>query len=79
MDVDEGFTSYVSQRRLKLFRAACLLCGDPHQAEDIVQEALARLYAAWPRVSRADNIDAYAGRSSTATSTRRAGRGVVST
>jgi len=62
MDADEGFTSYVSQRRLKLFRAACLLCGDPHQAEDIVQDALARLYAAWPRVSRADNIDAYARR-----------------
>lgn len=62
MDVDEGFTIYVSQRRLQLFRAACLLCGDPHQAEDIVQDALARLYTAWPRASRADNIDAYARR-----------------
>jgi RNA polymerase sigma-70 factor (sigma-E family) len=59
MDVDEGFTDYVSQRRLHLFRTACLLCGDPHQAEDIVQDALARLYAAWPRASRADNIDGY--------------------
>lgn len=62
MDVDEAFTTYVAQRRLQLFRTACLLCGDPHQAEDIVQDALARLYAAWPRVSRADNIDAYARR-----------------
>jgi RNA polymerase sigma-70 factor (sigma-E family) len=62
MDVDEGFTDYVSQRRLKLFRAACLLCGDPHLAEDIVQDALARLYAAWPRASRADDIDSYARR-----------------
>jgi len=62
MDVHEGFASYVVQRRLKLFRAACLLCGDPHQAEDIVQDALARLCVAWPRVSRADNIDAYARR-----------------
>jgi RNA polymerase sigma-70 factor (sigma-E family) len=59
MDVDEAFTTYVAQRRLQLFRTACLLCGDPHQAEDIVQDALARLYAAWPRASRADNIDAY--------------------
>ena len=59
MDVDEAFTTYVAQRRLRLFRAACLLCGDPHQAEDIVQDALARLYAAWPRASRADNIDGY--------------------
>ena len=52
MDVDEAFTTYVAQRRLQLFRTACLLCGDPHQAEDIVQDALARLYAAWPRASR---------------------------
>lgn len=62
MDVDKGFTTYVAQRRLQLFRTACLLCGDPHQAEDIVQDALARLYAAWPRASRADNIDGYARR-----------------
>jgi len=61
MDVD-GFTTYVSERRLQLFRTACLLCGDPHQAEDVVQDALARLYVAWPRASRADNIDAYARR-----------------
>jgi RNA polymerase sigma-70 factor (sigma-E family) len=59
MDRDVDFTAYVAQRRLLLFRTACLLCGDPHQAEDIVQDALARLYAAWPRVCRADNIDGY--------------------
>lgn len=59
MEVDEAFTTYVAERRLWLFRTACLLCGDPHQAEDIVQDALARLYAAWPRASRADNIDGY--------------------
>jgi RNA polymerase sigma-70 factor (sigma-E family) len=59
VDVDDAFTRYVVQRRLRLFRMACLLCGDPHRAEDIVQDALARLYAGWPRVSRADNIDAY--------------------
>lgn len=58
-DVDEAFTRYVAHRRLQLFRMACLLCGDPHQAEDIVQDALSRLYAAWPRASNADNIDAY--------------------
>lgn len=59
VDVDEAFTTYVAHRRLHLFRMACLLCGDPHQAEDIVQDALARLYAAWPRASRADDIEGY--------------------
>ncbi len=59
MDHDEAFTAYVAQRRHHLFRTACLICGDPHQAEDVVQDALARLYAAWPRASRADNLDGY--------------------
>jgi RNA polymerase sigma-70 factor (sigma-E family) len=62
MDVDAEFTAYVAARRLHLFRIACLLCGDPHQAEDIVQDALARLYAAWPRAARSASIDGYARR-----------------
>jgi RNA polymerase sigma-70 factor (sigma-E family) len=36
-----------------------MLCGDPHLAEDIVQDTLARLYANWPRVVRADNVEGY--------------------
>lgn len=56
---DEEFAAYVAERRPRLFRAAWLLCGDSHQAEDIVQAALTRLYVAWPRVRRADSVDAY--------------------
>jgi len=56
---DDGFTAYVAGRRSHLFRTAYLLCGDPHRAEDIVQTALAKLYVAWPRASRADSVDAY--------------------
>lgn len=56
---DDGFTAYVAGRRAHLFHAAYLLCGDPHRAEDIVQTALAKLYVAWPRASRADSVDAY--------------------
>ncbi|GAA4089972.1 SigE family RNA polymerase sigma factor [Nocardioides kongjuensis] len=56
---DEEFAAYVEQRRPQLFRAAWLLCGDPHRAEDVVQAALTRLYVAWPRVRRADSVDAY--------------------
>jgi RNA polymerase sigma-70 factor (sigma-E family) len=56
---DDGFTAYVAGRRAHLFRTAYLLCGDPHRAEDIVQNALAKLYVAWPRASRADSVDAY--------------------
>jgi len=56
---DDEFAAYVAQRRADLFRAAWLLSGDPHRAEDVVQSALARLYVAWPRVRRADSVDAY--------------------
>lgn len=59
---DEAFGAYVADRRAQLYRTAYLLCGDPHRAEDIVQTALTRLYAAWPRASRADSVDAYARR-----------------
>src|SRR5262245_47138568 len=56
---ESAFTDYVAARRPQLFRTACLLCGDPHRAEDVVQDALTRLYAAWDRVVRMDNIDGY--------------------
>lgn len=60
---DEQFTAYVVERRAQLFRTAYLLCaGDGHRAEDVVQQALTKLYTAWPRVSRADSLDAYARR-----------------
>ncbi len=36
-----------------LTRAAWFLCGDVHQASDLVQHALLRTYTAWPRSSRA--------------------------
>jgi RNA polymerase sigma-70 factor (sigma-E family) len=56
---ESAFSDYVAARRPQLFRTACLLCGDPHRAEDIVQDTLARLYAVWDRVERMDNIDGY--------------------
>ena len=56
---ESAFSEYVVARRPQLFRTACLLCGDPHRAEDVVQDALTRLYAAWDRVERMDNIDGY--------------------
>jgi RNA polymerase sigma-70 factor (sigma-E family) len=59
MTDEAAFSAYVAARRPQLFRTACVLCGDPHRAEDVVQDALVRLYAAWDRVSRMDNIDGY--------------------
>lgn len=59
---ERDFGEYVAERRAHLYRTAYLLCGDPHRAEDIVQQALTSLYGAWPRASRLESVDAYARR-----------------
>ena len=56
---DEEFTAYVGARARLLRRSAYLLCGDWHRAEDLTQTALTKVYLAWSRVRRADNVDAY--------------------
>jgi RNA polymerase sigma-70 factor (sigma-E family) len=53
------FLAYVRGRAAALRRSAYLLCGDTHQADDLVQETLTTVYSRWKRVSQADNVDAY--------------------
>jgi RNA polymerase sigma-70 factor (sigma-E family) len=43
----------------RLFRLGYVLTGDPGLAEDVVQTALARACAAWPRVCRAGSPESY--------------------
>jgi RNA polymerase sigma-70 factor (sigma-E family) len=58
-DIDRDYVEYVSARLPVLHRAAYLLCGNGHHADDIVQSTLVALYRNWRRASAADNIDAY--------------------
>ena len=53
------FKEYVAGQSLALRRTAYLMCGDWHQAEDLVQTALLRLYRSWSKVQRSDSRDAY--------------------
>ncbi|RKT17887.1 RNA polymerase sigma-70 factor (sigma-E family) [Streptomyces sp. 1114.5] len=47
---DAEFLELVSGRTGHLYRSACLLTsGDTHYAEDLVQEALSRMYVVWRR------------------------------
>ncbi|MFE9422346.1 SigE family RNA polymerase sigma factor [Kitasatospora sp. NPDC006697] len=59
---DTEFTEFVAARGAWLRKVAFLLCGDWHRADDLVQEAVTRLYTAWGRARRADNLDGYARR-----------------
>lgn len=54
-----GFAEFVALRRDALVRAACLLTGDPHAAEDLVQTALVRVWPRWRRISARGDADAY--------------------
>jgi RNA polymerase sigma-70 factor (sigma-E family) len=57
---EADFAAFVAGRRPHLRRIAFALCGDWHQAEDLVQTALAKLYVAWPRIHREGAEEAYA-------------------
>lgn len=56
---EEAYTEYVTARQAALRRAAFLLCGDWHRADDLVQETITKLYVRWRRASAADNVDGY--------------------
>ena len=55
----DGFEEFVHATGDRILRAAVLLCGDHHLAEDLTQTTFAKVYAAWPTVSSADRPLAY--------------------
>ncbi|WP_219463028.1 SigE family RNA polymerase sigma factor [Nonomuraea rhizosphaerae] len=60
-DEDEAaFDEFLAARATSLLRTAILVCGATHHdAEDLVQHALEKVYRHWPRI-RHDNPEAYA-------------------
>ena len=57
---DPDFTAYATQAVPRLRDTAFLMCRDWHLADDLTQTALTKLYRAWPRVSKVEDVDAYA-------------------
>jgi RNA polymerase sigma-70 factor (sigma-E family) len=58
----EEFEEWAHARSAALARAAYLLTGDLHLAEDLLQETLTRVAQHWRRVRRQGEPDAYARR-----------------
>ena len=57
---EAAFVEFAASARDRLRRTAYLLCGDWDRAADHVQDALIRVYVAWPRLTRAGREYAYA-------------------
>ncbi|MGC1209145.1 MAG: SigE family RNA polymerase sigma factor [Ornithinimicrobium sp.] len=52
VEQDEEFVSFVADNSSRLLTAAWMLTGDPHTAEELVQEAMVRVYLKWGRVRK---------------------------
>ncbi len=59
---DDDFAAYATSAWPRLVRTAHMLTGDFHEAEDLVQTTLSRVYARWRRIPR-DDVDLYVRRS----------------
>ncbi|GAB2904572.1 SigE family RNA polymerase sigma factor [Streptomyces mayteni] len=57
---EREFREFAEARQRQLRRSAYLLCGDWHEAQDLTQTTLMKLYAAWGRVRRDGHVEAYA-------------------
>jgi len=57
--VDPRLGDYVRGQWPSLVRYATALCGDPVEAEELVQSALTRVALLWPFVQDKDNPDGY--------------------
>ncbi|GAA2865289.1 SigE family RNA polymerase sigma factor [Streptosporangium fragile] len=59
---EAAFDEFLAARSTALLRTATLVCGaSPHDAEDLVQGALEKVYRHWSRI-RHDNPESYARR-----------------
>jgi RNA polymerase sigma-70 factor (sigma-E family) len=56
--IDAEFAAYVRARQHTLLRAAYLVCGDAHTAEDLLQVALEKLALRWDTI-RHERPDAF--------------------
>lgn len=58
---EASFLLFVQEESPRLLHIAWLVTGDPHLAEELVQETLERLYVKWRRL-RLEEVSAYARR-----------------
>ena len=58
-DKDADFSAYMAARQPALYRTAYLLAGDHASAEDLLQNAFAKLYLSWDKIRDQGALDGY--------------------
>ena len=58
-----AFEDFFESERRRLFRALCLMAGDPGEAEELVQDAFLAVWERWDRVRTMDDPQGYLYRS----------------
>ena len=54
-----GFEQFFREQHGDLFRALCLLCGNRHEAEEVMQDAFLRVWERWDRVAKMEDPAGY--------------------
>jgi RNA polymerase sigma factor (sigma-70 family) len=57
---DAEFTNWLNPRQKMFIKIARGICFDTQIAEDILQDAMADIYARWEKIKNHENLDAYA-------------------
>lgn len=54
-----SFEGFFEEERVRLLRALVVVCGNPEEAEEILQESFLALWERWERVSRLEDPTGY--------------------
>ena len=57
---EDDYRQFVTLKAGQLFKVAYFICGDWHDAQDLLQTSLAKIYVAWHRIEQIEAVDAYA-------------------
>jgi RNA polymerase sigma-70 factor (sigma-E family) len=58
-EAQREYVEYVTGAMASLRRLAYILCGDEHRADDLVQQAITKLYVSWQRIRDVEHLDQY--------------------
>ncbi|WP_327008410.1 SigE family RNA polymerase sigma factor [Dactylosporangium sp. NBC_01737] len=58
-EAQREYVEYVTGAMPALRRLGYILCGDEHRADDLVQQAITKLYVSWQRIRDVEHLDQY--------------------